>query len=152
MNLEQFISTEDDWAHQSYHENDDFEFSCSPIMFGRPSNKNKNEFELDKEDYFIDAPKLEEQTDEPDFNQLLNTPSVPIKKRQIRKNRKLKNNSIATLYKRILSEIINDSSSQAEIQKQLEHCQRMKSLIDGLEKTLVNVKSLLVHKLKQKNQ
>lgn len=45
-------------------------------MFGRPSNKNKNDFELDKEDYFIDAPKLEEQTDEPYFNQLLNTPQI----------------------------------------------------------------------------
>ncbi|CAD8117906.1 unnamed protein product [Paramecium sonneborni] len=151
MNLEQFISTEEDWGHQSYYENDDFEFSCSPIMFGRPSNKNKNEVELDKEDYFIDAFKFEEPKDIPDQNQLLNTPQIPIKKRQIRKNRKLKNNSITSLYKRMFSQIINDSQSQAEIQKQLEHCQKMKSVIDGLEKTLINVKTLLVHKLKYRN-
>ncbi|CAD8113835.1 unnamed protein product [Paramecium sonneborni] len=151
MNLEQFISTEDDWGHQSYQEIDDFEFSCSPIMFGRPSNKNKNNVELDKEDYFIDAQKLEEQTDLPDENQFMNQLQIPLKKRQIRKNRKLKNNSITTLYKRMFSQIINDSQSQAEIQKQLEHCQKMKSVIDGLEKTLINVKTLLVHKLKQRN-
>ncbi|CAD8155045.1 unnamed protein product [Paramecium pentaurelia] len=148
MNLDQFQSTEEDWPQQSWNENEDLDFSSSPIMFGRKSHKIKKENDINNQDYYIQIQQIEEPSDDQEFNKFFINSSIPLSKKKIRKSKKINTNTINNLYQEIFSSILENSESQQETLKKLQQCQNIKVLIDGLERTLMNIKQMLLLKVK----
>ena len=82
MNLDQFLSTEEDWAQQSWHDNEDQEYSSSPMMFGRFPLKSKDTLSDDeKESCFMDAPVQGDQEEDQELKMFFDIPATPIKKK-----------------------------------------------------------------------
>ncbi|CAD8148798.1 unnamed protein product [Paramecium octaurelia] len=148
MNLDQFQSTEEDWPQQSWNENEDLDFSSSPIMFGRQCHKIKQENEINNQDYYIQSQQIEEPSDDQEFNKLYFNASIPLTKKKIRKTKKINSSTINTLYQEIFSSIVDDTESQQEALKKLQQCQNIKVLLDGLERTLMKIKQVLLVKVK----
>ncbi|CAD8068358.1 unnamed protein product [Paramecium sonneborni] len=149
MNLDQFQSTEEDWPQQSWNENEDLDFSSPPIMFGRQSHKIKDDNDINNQDYYIQIQQREEEpSEDQELNKFLENSSIPLRKKKIRKSKKIKSTTINNLYQDFFSRIIDNTESQQEILYKLQQCQKMKVLIDGLERTLMNVKQLLLLKVK----
>ncbi|CAK93259.1 unnamed protein product (macronuclear) [Paramecium tetraurelia] len=148
MNLDQIQSTEEDWPQQSWNENEDLDFSSSPIMFGRRCHKIKQENDINNQDYYIQSQEIEEPSEDQEINKLFFNASIPLSKKKIRKTKRINSSTINTLYQEIFSSIIDNTESQQEALKKLQQCQNIKVLLDGLERTLMKIKQMLLVKVK----
>ncbi|CAD8064349.1 unnamed protein product [Paramecium primaurelia] len=144
MNLDQYQSTEDDWPQQSWNENEFFDISSSPIQFGRQTHKNKYENDISNQDFYSYNQQIEQPSGGQDINQISINSYIPLRKNKIRKNQKIKNKATKKLYQDIFSSIIQNTNSKQEVLEKLQQCQNMKVMIDGLEKSLMKIKYMLL--------
>jgi hypothetical protein len=79
-------------------------------MFGRFPLKIKDTLSEEKESY-MDAPALGDPEEDQELNMFFDIPVTPIKKKQIRKNKKVKNQTITNLYKNMISNIMDEAQS-----------------------------------------